>query len=79
MRAHDQCSIFSTGGKFCQDYGLLLELHALTLGEERKEKERREKEGGKGREKKGRKKEGRTYFIYDGSSSMFCTATVNFT
>ena len=31
MRAHDQCSIFSTGGKFRPDYGLLLELHALTL------------------------------------------------
>ena len=26
-----QCSIFSTGGKFPPDYGLLLELHALTL------------------------------------------------
>ena len=24
-------SFFSTGGKFCPDYGLLLELHALTL------------------------------------------------
>ena len=31
MRAHDQTSIFSTGGKFRPDYGLLLELHALTL------------------------------------------------
>jgi len=31
MRACDQSSIFSTGGKFCLDYGLLLELHALTL------------------------------------------------
>ena len=31
MRACDQCSIFSTGGKFRHDYGLLLELHALTL------------------------------------------------
>ena len=31
MRAHDQCSIFSTGGKFHPDYGLLLELHVLTL------------------------------------------------
>ena len=31
MRAHDQSFIFSTGGKFCLDYGLLLELHALTL------------------------------------------------
>jgi len=31
MRAHDQCSIFSTGRKFRPDYGLLLELHALTL------------------------------------------------
>ena len=31
MRAHDQCTIFSTGGKFHPDYGLLLELHALTL------------------------------------------------
>jgi len=31
MRARDQCSIFSTGGKFHSDYGLLLELHALTL------------------------------------------------
>ena len=30
MRACDQCTIFSTGGKFCPDYGLLLELHALT-------------------------------------------------
>ena len=29
MRARDQCSIFSTGGKFCPDYGLLLDLHAL--------------------------------------------------
>ena len=31
MRARDQCTIFSTGGKFHPDYGLLLELHALTL------------------------------------------------
>ena len=31
MRARDQCSIFSIGGKFRPDYGLLLELHALTL------------------------------------------------
>ena len=31
MRARYQSSIFSTGGKFCPDYGLLLELHALTL------------------------------------------------
>ena len=31
MRAHDQSSIFSTGGKFHPDYGLLLELQALTL------------------------------------------------
>jgi len=31
MRARDQNSIFSTGGKFRPDYGLLLELHALTL------------------------------------------------
>ena len=31
MRAHDQSSIFSTGGKFRPDYGLLLELQALTL------------------------------------------------
>ena len=31
MRAHDQSSIFSIGGKFQPDYGLLLELHALTL------------------------------------------------
>ena len=31
MRARDQSSIFSIGGKFCPDYGLLLELHALTL------------------------------------------------
>ena len=30
MRARDQSSIFSTGGKFCPDYGLVLELHALT-------------------------------------------------
>ena len=29
--AHDQNSIFSAGRKFCSDYGLLLELHALTL------------------------------------------------
>ena len=29
--ARDQSSIFSTGGKFRLDYGLLLELHALTL------------------------------------------------
>ena len=26
-----KCTIFSTGGKFHPDYGLLLELHALTL------------------------------------------------
>ena len=31
MRVRDQCSIFSTGRKFCPDYGLLLELHTLTL------------------------------------------------
>ena len=31
MRARDQSSIFSTGGKFRPHYGLLLELHALTL------------------------------------------------
>ena len=31
MRARDQSYIFSTGEKFCPDYGLLLELHALTL------------------------------------------------
>ena len=31
MRARDQSSIFSTGGKFCPGYGLLLELHTLTL------------------------------------------------
>ena len=31
MRTRDQSSIFSTGGKFRLDYGLLLELHALTL------------------------------------------------
>ena len=31
MRARDQSSVFSTGGKFRPDYGLLLELHALTL------------------------------------------------
>ena len=31
MRARDQSSIFSTGGKFRPDCGLLLELHALTL------------------------------------------------
>ena len=31
MRVRDQSSIFSTGGKFRPDYGLLLELHALTL------------------------------------------------
>ena len=31
MRARDQSSIFSTSGKFCPNYGLLLELHALTL------------------------------------------------
>ena len=31
MRAHDQSSIISTGRKFHPDYGLLLELHALTL------------------------------------------------
>ena len=27
----DQSSIFSTGGKFRSEYGLLLELHGLTL------------------------------------------------
>jgi len=31
MRARDQSSIFSSGGKFHPDYGLLLEFHALTL------------------------------------------------
>ena len=31
MRVRDQSSIFSTGGKFCPDYGLLLELHTHTL------------------------------------------------
>jgi len=31
MHARDQSSIFSIGGKFRPDYGLLLELHALTL------------------------------------------------
>ena len=31
MCARDQSSIFSTGGKFRPDYGLLLELHTLTL------------------------------------------------
>ena len=31
MCARDQSSIFSTGEKFCPDYGLLLVLHALTL------------------------------------------------
>ena len=31
MRARDQSSIFSIGGKFHPDYGLILELHALTL------------------------------------------------
>ena len=31
MRARDQSSIFSTGRKFRPDYGLLLELHTLTL------------------------------------------------
>ena len=31
MRARDQSSIFSTGGKFRFDYELLLELHTLTL------------------------------------------------
>ena len=31
MHARDQSSIFSTGGKFRPDYGLLLELHTLTL------------------------------------------------
>ena len=30
-RTHDQCSIFSMVQKFFPDYGLLLELHALTL------------------------------------------------
>ena len=29
--ARDQSSIFSTGEKFRPDYGLLLELHTLTL------------------------------------------------
>ena len=29
--ARDQCSIFSTVQQFHPDYGLLLELHALTL------------------------------------------------
>ena len=31
MRARDYNSIFNTGRKFRPDYGLLLELHALTL------------------------------------------------
>ena len=31
MCACDQSSIFSSGGKFRSEYGLLLELHALTL------------------------------------------------
>ena len=31
MCACDQSSIFSTSGKFCPDYRLLLELHAFTL------------------------------------------------
>ena len=31
MCARDQSSIFSAGGKFRPDYGILLELHALTL------------------------------------------------
>ena len=31
MRARDQSSIFSIGGKFRPEYGLLLELHTLTL------------------------------------------------
>ena len=31
MRARDQSSIFSIGRKFCPDYGLILELHTLTL------------------------------------------------
>ena len=31
MRARNQSSIFSTGEKFRPDYGLVLELHALTL------------------------------------------------
>ena len=31
MCARDQCSIFSTSGKFHPEYGLLLELYALTL------------------------------------------------
>ena len=31
MCARDQSSIFSIGGKFRPDYGLLLELHVLTL------------------------------------------------
>ena len=29
--SRDHCSIFSTGGKFRPDYGLLLELYTLTL------------------------------------------------
>ena len=29
-RVRDQCSIFSTGGKLHPDYGVLLELHALS-------------------------------------------------
>ena len=29
--ARDHCTIFSNGGKFRPDYGLLLELHTLTL------------------------------------------------
>ena len=31
MHARDQSSIFSTGRKFRSDYGLLLQLHTLTL------------------------------------------------
>ena len=31
MRARDQSSIFRTSGKFHPDYGLLLELHTVTL------------------------------------------------
>jgi len=31
MRARDQSSIFINGGKFRPDFGLLLELHTLTL------------------------------------------------
>ena len=31
MRARNQSSIFSIGENFCPDYGLVLELHALTV------------------------------------------------